>query len=212
VDSAFKGSKMSWPGKNFGENVLRGIAASPGVALGKVCIHKDIFSHIPVLPIRDDQIGIEIGRIQKAVEEIEEAIRRDQETIRKKIGPKEAEIFSAHLSIIEDSHYLAEIFERIASQKIKAEAAVVSQIRKFEEVFSKIENPYLRERILDIRDIGKRLLESLIGPLELDCPFQEPVIIAGLELTPKDTIRNKEEKNPMRPSLPAPWESRPFWE
>ena len=93
VDSETEGLTISGPGKNFGENVINGIAASPGVALGNVCIHKDIFSHIPILPISDDQIGNEIGRIQKAVEEIEEAIRRDQETIRKKIGPKEAEIF-----------------------------------------------------------------------------------------------------------------------
>jgi phosphotransferase system enzyme I (PtsI) len=86
------------------------------------------------------------------------------------------------------------VFERIATQKIKAEAAVVFQIRKYEEVFSKVENPYLKERILDIRDIGKRLLESLMGPLKFDCPFQEPVIIAGLELTPKDTLRLKKDR------------------
>ncbi len=178
----------------FGENVLKGIAASAGVAMGKVCIHKDIFSHITVLPIADQEIGNEIRRVQKAVEDIEEAIRNDQEMIRKKIGPKEAEIFSAHLSIIEDSHYMAEIFERIASQKIKAEAAVLLQIRKYEEVFSKVDNPYLKDRILDIRDIGTRLLEFLMGPLEFDCPFQEPVIIAGLELTPKDTLRLKKDR------------------
>ena len=132
----------------FRENLLKGIAASPGVAMGKVCIHKDIFSHIPVLPIEDHQIGDEIRRVQKTVEDIEEAIRNDQEMIRRNIGPKEAEIFSVHLSIIEDSHYLAEIFERIATQKIKAEAAVLSQIRKYEEVFSKVGNPYLKDRIL----------------------------------------------------------------
>ena len=178
----------------FGEKVLKGIAASPGVAMGKVCIHKDIFSHITVLPIADQEIGNEIRRVQKAVEDIEEAIRNDQEMIRKRIGTKESEIFSAHLSIIEDSHYLSEIFERIATQKVKAEAAVLLQIRKYEEVFSKVENPYLKDRILDIRDIGTRLLESLMGPLEFDCPFQEPVIIAGLELTPKDTLRLKKDR------------------
>jgi phosphotransferase system enzyme I (PtsI) len=89
---------------------------------------------------------------------------------------------------------LAEIFERIATQKIKAEAAVLFQIRKYEEVFSKVGNPYLKDRILDIRDIATRLLESLMGPLEFDCPFQEPVIIAGLELTPKDTLRLKKDR------------------
>jgi phosphotransferase system enzyme I (PtsI) len=178
----------------FGGKPIEGIAASPGVAMGKVCIHRDIFSHIQVLPIEDHEIGNEIRRVQKAVEAIEEAIRNDQEMIRKKIGPKEAEIFSAHLSIIEDSHYLAEIFERIAFQKIKAEAAVLMQIRKYEEVFSKVEDPYLKDRILDIRDIGTRLLESLMGPLDFDCPFQEPVIIAGLELTTKDTLRLKKDR------------------
>jgi len=178
----------------FEERVFKGIGASPGVAMGKVCIHADIFSHVPVLPIGDHQIGDEIRRVQKAVEDIEKAIRNDQETIRNKIGPKEAEIFSAHLSIIEDSHFLAEIFERIATEKIQAEAAVLFQIRKYEEVFSKIGNPYLKDRILDIRDIGTRLLESLMGPLVFDCPFQEPVIIAGLELTPKDTLRLKRDR------------------
>jgi len=178
----------------FGEKPIEGIAASPGVAMGKICIHKDILSHIQVLPIEDQEIGNEIRRVQKAVEAIEEAIRNDQEMIRKKIGPKEAEIFSAHLSIIEDSHYLAEIFERIAAQKIKAEAAVLLQIRKYEEIFSKVANPYLKDRISDIRDIGTRLLESLMGPLEFDCPFQEPVIIAALELTTKDTLRLKKDR------------------
>jgi phosphotransferase system enzyme I (PtsI) len=179
---------------DFGGKMLKGIATSPGVAMGRVCIHKDIFSHISVLPIEDHEIGNEIRRVQKAVEDIEEALRKDQEMIRNRIGAKEAEIFSVHLSIIEDSHYLAEIFERIATQKVKAEAALLSQIRKYEEVFSPVGNPYLKDRIQDIRDIGTRLLESLMGPLEFDCPFQESVIIAGLELTPKDTLRLKKDR------------------
>jgi phosphotransferase system enzyme I (PtsI) len=194
ADSKFEGAGMRGGKTEFNKNILKGVAASPGVAMGKVCIHTDIFSHIPVLSIEDHEIGNEIRRVQRAVEDIEEAIRKDQEMIRNKIGPKEAEIFSAHLSIIEDSHYLAEIFERIATQKIKAEAAVLFQIRKYEEVFSQVGNPYLKDRILDIRDIGTRLLESLMGPLEFDCPFQEPVIIAALELTPKDTLRLKKDR------------------
>jgi len=159
--------------------------------MGKVCIHKDIFSHVPVLTIGDHQIGGEIRRVQKAIEDVEKEIRNDQEAIREKVGPKEAEILSAHLSIIEDSHYLSEIFEKIATEKIQGETAVLSQTRKYEDVFSKIGNPYLKDRILDIRDIGRRLLESLMGPLDFDCPFEEPVIVAGLELTSKDTLNLK---------------------
>jgi signal transduction protein with GAF and PtsI domain len=61
----------------FGEKAIAGITASPGVAMGKVCIHKDIFSHIQVLPIENHEIGNEIRRVQKAVESIEEPIRND---------------------------------------------------------------------------------------------------------------------------------------
>lgn len=176
---------------------MKGIAASPGVALGKVCIHKDVFSHVPTYAIEDNQIGSEIQRLKKAVEEVEEAIRRDHENIRRQLGYGgygDAEIFSTHLSIIKDSHFLSEVFEKIATQRINAEASVLSQILKYEEIFSKMEDAYFRERMADIRDIGKRLIESLTGPMVLDCPFEEAVIIAGVELTPKDTVQFKRER------------------
>lgn len=178
----------------LGEKLMKGISASPGVAMGRVCIHKDIFSHVPTYAIKDHQIGTEIQRLKKAIEEIEKAIRSDGEKIKEQVGPKDAEIFSAHLSIVEDSHFLSEVFEKIATQRINAEAAVSSQIRRYEELFSKIEDILIKDRIVDIRDIGKRLLESLMGPREFDCPFEEAVIIAGVELTPKDTVQFKRER------------------
>jgi phosphotransferase system enzyme I (PtsI) len=181
----------------LGEKLIKGIAASPGVAMGKVCIHKDIFSHVPTYAIEDNQIGVEIQKLKKAIEEVEEAIRKDHDHIRRQLGYGgygDAEIFSTHLSILEDSHFLSEVFEKIATQRINAAAAVLLQIKRFEEVFRKIEDTYLKERILDIRDIGKRLIESLTGPAEFDCPFEEAVIIAGVELTPKDTVQFKRER------------------
>jgi phosphotransferase system enzyme I (PtsI) len=183
--------------RKLGEKLMKGIAASPGVAVGKVCIHKDIFSHVPTCTIEDNQIGFEVQKLKKATEEVKEAIRRDYDNIRRQLaygGYGDAEIFATHLSILEDSHFLSEVFEKIATQRINAAAAVLLQIRRFEEAFSKIEDTYLKERILDIRDIGKRLIESLTGPVEFDCPFDEAVIIAGVELTPKDTVQFKRER------------------
>jgi phosphotransferase system enzyme I (PtsI) len=188
-------------GKGFrpklGEKLIKGIPVSPGVAIGKVCIHKDIFSHVPTYTIEDNQIGFEIQKLKKAIEKVEEAIRRDYDNIRRQLaygGYGDAEIFATHLFILEDPHFLSEVFEKIATQRINAAAAVLLQIRRFEEVFCKIEESYLKERVLDIRDIGKRLIESLTGPMEFDCPFEEAVIIAGLELTPKDTVQFKRER------------------
>jgi len=181
----------------LGEKLMKGVAASPGVAMGKVCIHQDIFSHVPTYTIEDHQIGFEIQNLKKAIEEVEEAIRRDHDEVRRQLGYAgygDAEIFTTHLSILKDSRFLSEVFEKVATQKINATAAVLSQIKKYEEVFFKMGDTYLKERILDIRDIGKRLIESLIGPIEFDCPFKEAVIVAGLELTPKDTVQIKKER------------------
>jgi phosphoenolpyruvate-protein kinase (PTS system EI component) len=55
----------------LGEKLMEGITASPGVAMGKVCIHKDIFSHVPTYTIKDHQIGTEIQRLKKAIEEVD---------------------------------------------------------------------------------------------------------------------------------------------
>jgi phosphotransferase system enzyme I (PtsI) len=181
----------------LGEKLIKGIATSPGVAMGKVCIHKDIFSHVPTYTIEDNQIGFEIQKLKKAIGEVEEAIQKDYENIREQLaygGDGDAEIFSTHLCILEDSRFLSEVFEKIATQRINAAGAVLLQIRRFEEVFCKIEDFYLKERVLDIRDIGKRLIESLTGPMEFDCPFEEAVVIAGVELTPKDTVQFKRER------------------
>jgi phosphotransferase system enzyme I (PtsI) len=73
--------KIKW-----GEKLMRGIAASPGVAMGKVCIHRDIFSHVSVRTIEDHQIGVEIQRLKRAIEAIEESIRKDKERIRSRRG------------------------------------------------------------------------------------------------------------------------------
>ena len=180
--------------RKLGQKLLKGIPTSAGVAMGKVCIHKDSFSHVPIHSIENHEIGLEIEKIKNVIEGIKEAIRRDEERIRKLLGPDHAKIFSAHLTILEDSHFLAEIYEKIATQKMNAEASILRQVEKYEKLFSEIEDPYFRERILDVRDIGKRMIDALMGPREFDCPFQEPVILAGVELTPKDTLHLKREQ------------------
>jgi phosphotransferase system enzyme I (PtsI) len=180
-----------------GQRLIKGIADSPGVAIGKVCIHKDIFAHVAAKPIEDHQIGAEIQNLKKAIRAVGEAIRNDQDKLRRRLGVEasgDAEIFSAHLFLLEDPHFLSEIFAKVATLKINAEAAVLSEIRRYEEVFGTIEEASFKERILDIGDIGKRLIEALSGPIEFDCPFDEAVIIAGIELMPKDTVHFARER------------------
>ena len=178
----------------LGEKLLKGIPASSGIAVGKVCVHSDVFAHVREQAIGEGQISQEIARFKEAASMVRERLKSDSSRVLQEASEKDADIFSIHISILEDSHFLNEITSRIAEERINAQTALIRELDKYNTLFSKIEDPYLRERIVDIRDIGRRLLEGLLGPADFDCPFDEPVIIAAQELTPSDTVRFKRER------------------
>jgi len=178
----------------LGEKLLKGIPASSGIAVGKVCVHSDVFAHVREQAIGEGQISHEIARFKEAASIVRERLKSDRSRVLQEASEKDADIFPIHISILEDSHFLNEITSRIAEERINAQTALIRELDKYNTLFSKIEDPYLRERIVDIRDIGRRLLEGLLGPADFDCPFDEPVIIAAQELTPSDTVRVKRER------------------
>jgi len=177
-----------------GERLLKGIPASSGIAMGKVCVHRDVLAHIKEEDIGEGRISDEITRFKEAASIVREQLESDRARILQKIEKKYADIFSIHISILEDSHFLYAVTSRIGEECVNAQTAVFRELEKYNIIFSRIEDPYLRERIADIRDIGRRLLSVLAGPVDFDCPFDEPVIIAALELTPSDTVRFKRDR------------------
>jgi phosphotransferase system enzyme I (PtsI) len=180
--------------KELGERLLKGIAASSGIAMGKVCVHTDVFAHIREESIEEGQISTEIARMKEAASIVGGRLKSDRSRVLQEANKKDADIFSAHISILRDFHFLNEITSRIAEERINAQTAVIREIDRYATLFSSIEDPYLRERIVDIQDIGHRLLEVLAGPEDFDCPFDEPVVVAALQLTPSDTVRLKPGK------------------
>lgn len=178
----------------LGERLFKGIPASPGIAMGKVCVHDDLFAHIREQVIEEEQIRSEITRVKEAASIVRERLKSDRSRVLQEANEKDADIFSTHISILEDSHFLNEITSRIAEHHVNVQTALIRTLEKYKTLFSSIEDPYLRERIADVRDIGRRLLGVLAGPVDFDCPFDEPVIIAAQELTPSDTVRFKRER------------------
>lgn len=177
-----------------GKRMVKGIPASTGIALGHVCVHKDILDHIRMRTITAGQIGAEISRLKEAIDQATIDLERDKKRVVMEAGEESAKIFSSHLSILEDPYFVNRVIEEITRNKKSAEAALYELIIQYGKAFSSIQDAYFRERILDIRDVGKRLLELLMKPYEFDCPFDDPVIIASLELTPRDTIKLKRER------------------
>jgi phosphotransferase system enzyme I (PtsI) len=176
------------------ERMLEGIAASPGIAMGKAFVCGDVLANIREEAIEEGQISSEITKMKETASIVRGQLEKDRSRTLKEVDKKDAEIFSAHILILEDSHFLDKIASRIAQERINAQTALIRELDKYGALFSRIEDPYLRERIADIRDIGRRLLEVLAGHVGLDSSSDDPVIIAAQELTSYETIRFRRER------------------
>lgn len=172
--------------------ILKGIAASSGIAIGKayLLVQPDLsFKKIAISDAEE-----EIHRLHSALN----AAKSDLEFIRqqtiKLIGEDEAAIFDAHLLVISDPELLTAITEKISNDKVNAETALTETTNHFVRVFEQLENQYMKERAADITDVSKRILSHLLG-VKIPNPglVAEDVVIVAEDLTPADTAQlNKE--------------------
>lgn len=162
---------------------LKGIATSPGIAIGTVVI-VDTLSYTPALtatarPEAEFERILEAARIAKT--ELYELYRRALTDA----GQESALIFNSHVEMLNDTEYLDCIHEIIRHDSCTGEYAVYAAGIQFIHLFDHMDNEYMRERAADIRDITKRLLRLLSG--QKDEPLKGitgPVILAAQELLP----------------------------
>lgn len=174
---------------------LRGIGASPGIAIGKAYIldrSKVYASHIH---IDTDKVSTEQERLRNAIEES----KRQLIEIRQKIDTGQHKehvlILNTHLAILEDDMFSGAALEKIAEKLINAEWAVNQVVEDAHKVFEEIEDPYLRERISDIDYIAQRILRNLTGKkCDRINKIEEEVIIVAHDLSPADTAQLNKSK------------------
>ncbi len=166
--------------------VLEGKSVYKGIAIGTMNYYRKTEIAGKVYQVSDteeEQCRFEAGR-QKAIEQLEELYNKALE----EIGSEEALILQAHQLLLEDAEYLKHIKKIITEQKYNAEYAVLSASDYFAEIFSSMEDEYLKERAADIRDVSERLLRAL-GEEETEFKLAEPAIIAAEDLAPSETVQ-----------------------
>ena len=171
------------------ERKLTGIAVSPGVAIGKAFVlHSEDFQTIPRSKVKEEQIPQEIARFEDALIRTRADIMGIRKKISQEIGREHSDIFMAHLLVLEDRSLIEDVLTTIKEKKTNAEYAFSFVIQKYFRAFSQVEDEYLKERVADIKDIARRLIENLIGkernPLS---HLTEKVIIIAHDLSPSDT-------------------------
>ncbi|MCM8765765.1 MAG: PEP-utilizing enzyme, partial [Candidatus Omnitrophica bacterium] len=169
-------------------SILNGIPASDGIAIGPAYkLGKEVFN-IFKQPISEEEIPTQIQLFEEALIQTRKEIIALQERISREMGRETAEIFDAHLLVLEDRMLIEEVISRLKQERLNVAYIFSEVLKKYIEIFSKIEDEYLRERVGDISDVGKRILRKLTGKehLSLD-KLKERVIVVAHDLSPSDT-------------------------
>jgi len=171
---------------------LKGVAASPGIAVGPA------FPYRPLEPYFErhkiETVERETARFREAVESSKEQLAEIRAQTQKEAGSELAEVFEAHILFLEDPALLDGVEERIRGEKINAEAALVEVIDGYAATLAALENEYLRQRAVDVRDVGQRVLHNLLGvSAQLLSTLTSPVIVVAHDLTPSHTAQMNKE-------------------
>jgi phosphoenolpyruvate-protein phosphotransferase (PTS system enzyme I) len=167
---------------------FRGMGVSPGIAHGVIHVVRDDLDDVARYHIEPSQIGNEIGRFEAALVQTRVQILEMQQKIAEAIGALDAAIFDAHLLVVEDRTLIDEVLRRLEADRCNVEWAFQEVATQYAETLSKIDDPYLRERALDIQDVTRRIIRNLQG--KAPKPFLalvEPHILVAHNLTPSDT-------------------------
>ncbi len=167
---------------------LQGIAVSPGVAIGEALVMDNEGFRIPRRFVTRDAVEDELERLESAVEAACAEIAHNREAVSRELGEKYGAIFEAHLQMLQDSRLRSELHEMIRERHYSPEYAVSRTLRRYAQVFQRLESAYLAERAYDIFDIEKRLLRHLLGRRREGLSrLTSPVLILAHSLTPSET-------------------------
>ena len=170
------------------EIILKGIPAAPGIVIGKAYIFGREDLSVEKHAITDDQVPLEISRFEDALIQTRQEIITLQKKIAQEMGSEHGEVFDAHLLVLEDRMLIEEVISRVKKEKVSVDFVFSEVLKRYAGVFSKIEDEYLKERISDINDVGRRILRNLLGKKrKVLSDLEEEVIIIAHDLSPSDT-------------------------
>jgi len=168
--------------------VLHGVAASPGIAEGPTLVYMQKDPDVPLYTVPEAQREREVKRFESAILSTRDQIMRLRADVEARLGAAEAHIFEAHLLVLEDPALIEETIREQRTTNHNIETCLQRVVRRYIEVFSQMDDEYIKERVTDIRDVARRLLQTLLGlntvPLGR---MTEPRVIVAEDLTPSDT-------------------------
>ena len=174
---------------NF-ERRFQGVGVSQGIAIAHAYVRGDVFIEPDKYSIDSSQKNEEIQRLKNALDETKKQIQNLKEQVRLASGAnKEDAIFDAHLLVLEDHEVLDKVKNIILNDGLNVEYAFYDIMGRYIRELKKINDRYLRERVVDIEDVMKRVLVNLSSVEKAEQSATHDHILVIKELTPSDTAQ-----------------------
>lgn len=166
-------------------NILKGIAAAPGITISPA---------FPFVKEREEISPEDITDVDEAIESLDAALEKSKKELRKifalatdKIGEKRAAIFEAQIMILDDPVLIANIKSRIKKEKKLPEFIVDDEISKYQKIMNNSNEMYMKERSHDIEDIKNRIIRNL-KKKKWKSRITSDVIVVSANISPSDTV------------------------
>jgi phosphotransferase system enzyme I (PtsI) len=169
------------------ENNLQGLGVSKGIAHGEAFVMLNRELKAPVYEIRTADRPNEIRRFQDAIIKTKNEINSLKAELVAAIGESEAAIFDAHLMVLEDVAIMQETMALFEKESFNIEYCYMAVVDKFISAFEKIDDPFIKERIGDLKDVSTRVLRSLLGIESVKIgQYSDAMILVSSDFTPSD--------------------------
>ena len=158
-----------------------------GIAIGQIQILKKEKKNVYRSRIED--VDQELAKIEEAIKEAKNQLNQLYEKALLEVGESGAAIFEVHQMMLEDQDYQESIQNMIQTQQINAEYAVAVTADNFANMFSMMDDAYMKERAADVRDISERLISILMKAESEEVNADVPTIIVADDLSPSETVQ-----------------------
>ncbi len=187
LQRAGRGSGRLPHGIDDGPLVIRGLGASPGLAVGRAYVVDRRKVKTPKRHIEEGEINAELARLDAAIATSDAQLERVKKKLMEQAGGDHPQIIEAHQLILKDEHLLDPTRKRIREERVNAEWALRRTVEEIKLVFDAIEEGYFRERRSDVDFVGDRILRNLLGVDPAPAVPPPGAIIVAHDLSPADT-------------------------
>jgi phosphotransferase system enzyme I (PtsP) len=170
--------------------MLRGKAPGKGIAFGEALLFREGQDQAFSLP--EENYLESLPDLEESIQKTAFQLEQIQEQMDSQLSDIGSLIFSSHLLMLKDDAFSGAM-KALVQQGLQPQQAVYQVVNEYMQLFSQSENPSVREKVLDLKDLGHRLLKNLVAGHSEEGDYSGTIIIAG-ELLPSELVKFSAQK------------------